>query len=434
MPHPPEVLIAGAGPAGSALAAGLAALGHRVLVVDRAVFPRDKACSEYLSPAAVALLQPLGVVSDLTAAGATPLLGTRVFGPSGATLTGSFGRAPVTPPCPPGLAVSRRILDARLVQAAREAGAEVREATAVEELLYENGAVAGAVLRDERGRRSSLHARLVVGADGLRSIVARRIGRRRHGLPSRLAFVAHVAGVSGLDGHAEMHVGEAGYVGLNRIWAGRRREGGRAEGRDTEISAIPPSRLSAAPADSIANVALVVPTSGATEARGRVSDFFFQQLERFPGVAGRVRREGIVRQILVTGPFAAWSGRTVVDGALLVGDAADFFDPFTGEGIYSALKGAELAADAAHRALAAGAGPVPAGRLHSYRLSRRAAFMGKWVVERLVGYGMFVPALFDRAVSRLESRGLSHTFVGVTADLVPARAVLNPWFLARMVL
>jgi hypothetical protein len=55
-------------------------------------------------------------------------------------------------------------------------------------------------------------------------------------------------------------------------------------------------------------------------------------------------------------------------------------------------------------------------------------------VERLIGYGMLAPALFDRAVERLERRGLAHTMIGVTGDFVPARAVLNPAFLARMVM
>lgn len=429
MSQPPEVLIAGAGPAGSSMAALLAAMGHRVLVVDRAVFPRDKACSEYLSPAAVEELEKLGVVADLEAAGAAPLLGTRVFGSKGAQLTGSFDRVALPRPRTRGLAVSRRVLDARLVQAARAAGAEVREATTVEDLLYQDGAVAGAVLRDAQGQRSVQHARVVVGADGLRSIVARRIGRRRHGPPSRMAFVAHVADVTGLDGHAEMHVGPEGYVGLNQIWAGRR-EGGTAGSRETE-SAGPPARQSAS---TVANVALVVPTRLAAQASGRVNEFFFEQLARLPRVAGRVRLDHMVRPVLVTGPFAAWSGRIVTNGALLIGDAAEFFDPFTGEGIYSALKGAELAAAAVHHALGSGSGILPAWRLEPYRVARRSAFLGKWAIERLVGYGMLLPGLFDRAVHRLETRGMSHTFVGVTADILPARAVLNPWFLARMVL
>ena len=387
------------------MAARLAARGHRVVVFDRAVFPRDKPCSEYLSPAAVGMLEQMGVVDDLIGAGAEPLLGTRVIAPGGAALTGSFMRLPSSDLPRRGLAVSRRILDARLVEAARRAGAEIREGTTVDELLYEEGAVAGAVVRERSGVRHIIRARIVIGADGLRSVVARRIGRRWYGPPSRLAFVAHIGDVTGLDGHAEMHVDGKGYVGLNRIGAG-----------------------------GLANVALVVPVKAAVQARGRVTPFFFEQLERFAGVAGRVRSDNVIREILVTGPFAAWSGRTVVDGALLIGDAADFFDPFTGEGIYSALKGAELAADAVHEALGLDGAIITASRLRSYQVARRAAFLGKWAIERLVGYGMFAPALFARAVRKLEARGLADTFVGVTADILPARAVLNPWFLARMVL
>ncbi len=399
----PDVIIAGAGPAGSATATHLARAGHRVLVVDRAAFPRDKACSEYMSPEAVRLLDRLGVVADLERAGAQPIEGTRVFGPRGASLLGRFSETEVQPFRHSGLAVARRILDQRLVDGARAAGAEVRERTTVEELLYEAGGVAGVVVRTAAGARETIRARIVIGADGLRSIVARRVGRRRQGSPSRVAFVAHVADVPGLDGLTEMHVGERGYVGLNRIAAG------------------------------VANVALVVPKEVAAGARGGAESFFFSLLEQFAGVRGRVYRESLVRRVLVTGPFAAWSGRVVVPGALLVGDAADFFDPFTGEGIGTALRGAELAADAVGAALAA-PGPVTVAALEGYRLARRAAFLGKWTVERLVGYGMLVPALFDRAIARMERRGLAHTFIGVTGDYVPAGAVLNPWFLARMIL
>jgi flavin-dependent dehydrogenase len=142
----------------------------------------------------------------------------------------------------------------------------------------------------------------------------------------------------------------------------------------------------------------------------------------------------MAREIMVTGPFARRSPRVIADGALLVGDAADFFDPFTGEGICAALRGAALAEPVMVRALSAAPGIVPASLLREYPALRRRAFLGKWMVERLIGYGMLAPSLFDRAVARLERRGLAHTMIGVTGDFVPAGAVLNPAFLARMVM
>jgi flavin-dependent dehydrogenase len=398
-----DVLVIGAGPAGSASAALLAGAGHDVIVVDRAAFPRDKPCSEYLSPEAVRVLDRLGAVGSLEQSGAQPLEGTVVIGPGGARLHGIFGEARPAPFRRTGLSVARQVLDATLLQTARSAGARVMERTRLEELVYEGGAVAGAVLRGPRGRQV-VRSRLVIGADGLRSSVARRLGAHSRGSLRRVAFVAHVEGVPGLARSAEMHVGARGYVGLNPL------------GRD------------------VTNVALVVPAALAAGARGRSSEFFFESLERFPGVRGRVDLRRMVRPVLATGPFATRARRVTADGALLVGDAADFFDPFTGEGICSALRGAELVALHAGAALHE-PGVVTRRRLATYRRARIRSFAGKWAVERLIGYGMLWPRLFDRAVERLGRRpGMAHTLIGVTGDFVPARAALNPLFLARLLL
>jgi flavin-dependent dehydrogenase len=257
-----------------------------------------------------------------------------------------------------------------------------------------------------RGRAGHqlIRARITIGADGLPSAVARRLGHRTQGRLRRVALVAHVSGVADLGASAEMHVGSHGYVGLNLV------------------------------GENLANVALVVPADAILAARGRVTEFFFEQLDRFTGVRGRVSRHRLVHPVLTTGPFALRSRRVTGDGALLVGDAAEFFDPFTGEGICSALRGAELIAALVPDALAP-TGAVPKARLQSYARARRRAFAGKWAVERLIGYALQWPALFDRAVGRLGRKGaMAHTFIGVTGDFVPAREVLNPVFLARMVL
>jgi flavin-dependent dehydrogenase len=217
-----------------------------------------------------------------------------------------------------------------------------------------------------------------------------------------MAFVAHVAGVPGLADRAELHVSRDGYAGLNPIGGGLANAG-----------------VSGA----------IVRRHGGAQA---VTAFAMAALERIPGVRGRVQARDIVRPFLVTGPFAARSRRVVTGGALLVGDAADFFDPFTGEGICAALRGAEFVADTAVAALAL-PGPVTAARLARYAARRRAEFLGKWTIERMIGWGMFAPRLFDRAIGRIERRGWGDTLIGVTGDFIPAGAVLNPRFLAGMV-
>jgi menaquinone-9 beta-reductase len=383
-PRDVDVLVVGAGPGGSSLATFLARTGLSVTAVDRAGFPRDKACSEYMSPETVRILSRVGVVEALERAGAAMPRGTAVTAARGARLHGVFERASRPPFRPMGLALSRSLLDNELVAAARGAGAQVLERTTVEELLYDEGAVAGALVRDATGQRHGIRARLTVGADGLRSVVARRIGRRSYGFPRRVAFVAHMSGVRDTGPYAELHVRRAGYVGINPI------------GHDRT------------------NVALVVPARSAGRAGGRVKQFFSEMLAEFPPVADRLAGAIVVRPILATGPFAAWSGRVIAPGAALVGDAADFFDPFTGEGIYSALRGAELLAETAIEALS-----IP----------------GQLTPDRLTSYSHRRRRVFDRAVARLgRRRGMADTLIGVTGDFVPAHEVLNPVFLARMLL
>lgn len=374
----------------------------KVILTDRARFPRDKPCSEYMGPGAVARLDRLGVTAALWARGARPLEGTRVVAAHGASLTGLFREngsgAPST-----GISLARTELDAALLAHARSAGVSVMEEHTAVDLVKDERGVRGARFRTPGGGEIEIRARVTVGADGLRSIVARRIGGLEYGAPHRVGFVTHVAGVTQLGRTAEMLVSDAGYVGINPL------------GQD------------------VANVALVVPRERARAARGRLETFFLDELGRFPGLADRIPASGVLHPVHATGPFSARARRVVADGALLVGDAADFFDPFTGEGIFSALVGAELAAAVLLPALEA-PGWVTAERLSSYVKSRRRAFLGKWAVERLIGFGMLAPRLFDRAVARLGRRGrMAHTLIGVTADVLPARRVLNPVFLARMV-
>ena len=95
---------------------------------------------------------------------------------------------------------------------------------------------------------------------------------------------------------------------------------------------------------------------------------------------------------------------------------------------------AELAS-AAILAARRGSTPLSAKSLRSYLHARRRTFWGKWVVERMIGYGMLMPSLFDRAIDRIGRKDpMAHTLIGVTGHVVSPGAVLNPVYLTRMVL
>ena len=403
-----DVIVVGGGPAGASAAFHLARLGWSVRVVDRARFPRPKACAEYLSPEASRLLAAMGVLEAVERGGAAQLAGMIVRAPNGRTIHGQFAaRHGFRGFRDRGLALPRERLDALLLGAARDAGAVVDEALAVTDVVRDaDGRVVGVRCRDDAGRVHERRARLVVGADGLRSVVARRLGvARRSRWPSRLALVAHHAGVAGVGTCGEMHVARGGYLGIADVGHGE------------------------------TNVALVVPTSRGREIGGDPAAFVDRWIAAHPHLAGRFAGARRTDEVRATGPFASRARRAWAPGAALVGDAADFFDPFTGEGIYAALRGGELLAPFAAEALAAPDARRADRALGAYDAARRREFGGKWRVERLVAAAVACPPLLGRAAAVLERRrDMADLLVGVAGDFVPPAAVLNPRYLLALLL
>jgi len=397
-----DVIVVGGGPAGSSTAFALARAGARVLVIDRERFPRDKPCAEYLSPQASRVLNDMGVLSDIEARAPSHLAGMVVRAPSGKQLRGDFvaghGYRGFRDR---GLAIRRRVLDEMLLQAARNAGARVMEGVRVTDVRRSDGGrVSGVVAVGSDGARE-LTAPLVIGADGLRSVVGRRLGLIRGGrFPRRIALVSHWRGIAGMEEYGEMHVERDGYVGIAPV------------------------------DDGLINVALVIPASRATTIGPDREHYVSAWLSRRPQLRPRFTNATRVSPVVATGPFNVRAPRAWAPGALLVGDAADFFDPFTGEGIYAALRGGELAAHAALRALE---NPAAVDPLRDYERARRKEFGGKWRVERLVGVAVAFPPLIERAATSLSRRkDLADLFVGVTGDFVPAREVLRPSYILAL--
>src|SRR5256885_5315974 len=136
--------------------------------------------------------------------------------------------------------------------------------------------------------------------------------------------------------------------------------------------------------------------------------------------------------VRAAGPFATASRPGWTPGAALVGDAADFFDPFTGEGMYAALRGGEMLAPFIVDALR-GESKDEDRHLAAYERARQTEFGGKWKLERIVGMAIAYPYFLNNAAKALSRRKeMADLLVGVAGDFIPTSFVLNPRFLFNL--
>lgn len=386
-----DVVVAGGGPAGVAAAVFLRQKGHDVLLLDEARFPRDKVCGEGISPEAWPLFRALGAEDAVRALRPHALHGMTLVAPDQTSFTGRYG------PDRPGLALRRTELDVALLAVARAARVEILEGARVTDLLRKGGCVRG--VRYDGGE--AVRARLVVGADGRRSVVARHLGLLSEDEHLRkFAVRGYWEGVSGLGDCGEMHVGGGGYCGIAPL------------------------------SSSAANVSFVLDRTDLRPARGRLEGFYREALARWPGVADRLISARLAGPPRAIGPLALRARRVSAPGALLVGDAAGFFDPFTGEGVTLALRSAQLAAEVADNALRRGR----TDDLQEYDRRRHQATRAKFRFNRLVQQVVAWPELANAVARRLSRRpALADRLVGIAGDFVPARTAFGPRFLYDLI-
>ena len=295
------------------------------------------------------------------------------------------------------IGLSRSVLDAILVDRLRALPVELREGVRVTDLVIEGDRVTGIEAVDDAGRSETIRAPLVVGADGRASVVAHRLGCRQPHRLRRIALVTYVAGLADCRDAGEIFVDPPDYAILNPL---------------------APDRV---------NMSLVVPLEHLASWRGRLATFFAARVTQLPHLARRIAGAERVAAVEAMGPLAYQVTPPRHGGVLLVGDAAGFYDPLTGEGIFSALRGAELAAATAARALAGGDVSVPA--LAEYGRARRAVFADK---QRFTRGLQFV--VRHRRVANLTAHILARRpdlldlTLGVGGDFVPPRALLSHLF------
>src|SRR5262245_32550502 len=390
-----DVIVVGAGPAGAATAILLAERGLEVLVLDRARLPRPKICGEYLSPEAARVLDRLGVLKSVDAAGAVPLSGMTITAPDGTVVTGTYGPiGPWRPYRDHAMAVSRAVLDGALVERLRTLPVDFREQTRVSDLLRDADRVVGVEAMDAGGGLHVFRAPLVIGADGRASVVAQRLGCRRAHPLQRMAIVTYVEGVAGCTERGEIFVDPPDYAILNPI---------------------APDRT---------NLSVVVPLAHAAPWSNRLEAFLDARVKQLPHLARRLAGTARIAPVQALGPLAYAVRPPRAGGALLVGDAAGFYDPLTGEGVFSALRGAELAAEPAARTLRAG--DCSAAALAAYTRARHATFAGKARVTRALQMIVRRRPLANLTARVLVRRpALLGLVMGVVGDYVPPRALVG---------
>ena len=308
-----DVIVVGARCAGSPTGMLLAREGYRVLVVDRASFPSDTISTHFITPDGTARLRDWGLLERVLATGVDTYNGIlRTF--QGFTL-------PADPNDPPCIAPRRTVLDKILVDAAQEAGAEVREQTTIDSLTVEDGQVVGICGR-RSGEAFEERGRVVVGADGRESFVARMVGAEEYnaGGGTTAGFYSYFKNFANSGPELYLGGGAAHFVFPTN---------------NGEVC-----------------VAVELTADRFKQFRGNVAENMAADLAAFPPLAERFAAAERTDKIFGIAPHRGFYRKPFGPGWALVGDAGYYRDPLLGQGINDAFRDAENLTSALHAVFA----------------------------------------------------------------------------------
>jgi flavin-dependent dehydrogenase len=363
-----DAIVVGARAAGSTTAMLLARAGLDVLVVDRARFPSDTLSTHQLQLPAVARLKRWGLLEKVIASGAPAT--RRVRFDQGIVLEGTW---PEHDGVDALYSPRRTVLDQILVDAAREAGAEVREGFPVDEVLFSDGRVTGIRSRERRE-----HAPLIIGADGRHSLLAKAVKPQAYDVRPALTCAYYT------------------------YWEGVPMEGGEMYGRENRAIGAWPTN------DGLTLTYVAAPIAEFARARKDIEAHILGALDQAGDLGERVRAGRRAERLYGTADLPSRFHVPSGPGWALVGDAGLTLDPVTGQGIGDAFRDAESLA-----------GAIVAGRpLAEYQRARDKATKPMYELTAQVAAFEPPPPAFLEA---LEGRPEKITrFLGVLAGITPA--------------
>jgi len=315
-----DVVIVGARCAGSAAAVPLARAGHDVVLLDKTRFPADALSTHVLVPNGVAELKKMGALDRILAL--NPARSTHLKITDGDMVVREQYRS--FDGIDYGICVPRNLQDECLVEAARDAGADVRERCAVKDVVWRGGRAVGVVYQDPDGAEREIHAKLVVGADGRRSRVAAEVG----------AWAPYRASKNG-RGFAFRYMDDP------RTGTAQHREMGVYRAERTVGLTLP-----CTPEGRVL-VVWMCPAQDISGFRKDPEAAWQRKLDGDPVIAERLDGATAMGKVRSTADLSSYYRRSSGPGWALAGDAGHFKDPVTGNGMRDALRHGRLLGEAA---------------------------------------------------------------------------------------
>jgi flavin-dependent dehydrogenase len=364
-----DVVVIGAGPAGSTVSALLARAGLRVLLLEKSRFPREKLCGEFISPECLSVFDRLGVTERMFDAGAEIIDQWTLFAPDGRSVKAPMewigdGRKRA-------IGLSRARMDAILLDNARAAGVEAREGFHVSPRLRRENGMSFVEGRAGAEIIERFSAPVIIDASGRNGVFSRYASQKTSYLAGSRLFArkVHLRRVEGMRGTGELFFFNDGYGGMSGVENGR------------------------------TNLCFITTEATLRKAKGDREKLLDLTMRSNPAARRRLREIVIEGEWQGAGPIT-YGRRPSTPGVISIGDAGAFIDPFTGSGILLALSGAELAAEVIRRAFAEGVNDVEV-IAERYERLYRARFGWRFLACALLRTVAFKPAMRGALVTAL---------------------------------
>ena len=318
-----DVIIVGAGPSGSVCANFLGREGHKVLLVDKAKFPRDKTCGDACSGKSIAVLRELGILPEIKKAAHGVNNGVIFSSPKGTVLE-------IRTDNQDGFVCRREVLDNIIFKAAKKYVETLEEFT-VTDLIKDGEQVVGIVGTNKSGKEMKINANIVVGADGAMSTIAQKLGMFEVD-PNHhcLAVRGYYDGVTGMKDVIELHFTKTAIPGYFWIFPYE---------------------------DGTANVGLGMLTKDVKSKNVNLKELMEKEITQNPSFKERFQNARLISEIKGWSlPLGSKIRKHIAGkGWLLLGDTASLIDPFSGEGMGNAMTSGKIAFRTISRALRLGA-------------------------------------------------------------------------------